>query len=204
MASQEFSYQLRYILVGDIAVGKSCIMLQFSSGQFRKDHEITIGVEFAIKTIEIENKIIKLQIWDTAGAEAFHSVTRSYYKGAACAFLVYDITKKETFNNVTKWLKEVKNNCDKEICIILVGNKIDLENKREVPKEEAEQFALENNLLFIETSAKEGNNIKEAFYESCKSILKYYEEHKITSPRKNKKLIYEEKNEVKEKQKCNC
>ena len=152
-------------------MGKSCILLQFTDNKFREKHEITIGVEFESKTIEVDGKLIKIQIWDTAGHEAFQSITRTYYKGAVGALLVYDITRKETFNHLVKWLSEVKENASKEITIILIGNKNDLENERQVTYEEGESFAKENNLLFLETSAKTSKNITEAFNLSALKIL---------------------------------
>ena len=152
-------------------MGKSCILLQFTDNKFREQHEITIGVEFESKTIEVDGKLIKIQIWDTAGHEAFQSITRTYYKGAVGALLVYDITRKETFNHLVKWLSEVRENASKEITIILVGNKNDLENERQVAYEEGESFAKENNLLFLETSAKTSKNITEAFNLSALKIL---------------------------------
>jgi len=124
-----YNYLFRYIIVGDMAVGKSCILLQFTDNKFRHVHELTIGVEFGAKTIDIDNKLIKIQIWDTAGQEAFQAITRTYYKGAVGALLVYDITRKETFLHVVKWLEEVRNNSSRQIVIILVGNKKDLEQK---------------------------------------------------------------------------
>ena len=152
-------------------MGKSCILLQFTDNKFREKHEITIGVEFESKTIEIDGKLVKIQIWDTAGHEAFQSITRTYYKGAVGALLVYDITRKETFNHLVKWLSEVKENASKEITIILIWNKNDLENERQVTYEEGESFAKENNLLFLETSAKTAKNIAEAFNLSALKIL---------------------------------
>ena len=124
-----YDYLFRYIIVGDMAVGKSCILLQFTDNKFRHQHELTIGVEFGAKTVEIADKLVKIQIWDTAGQEAFQAITRTYYKGAVGALLVYDITRKETFLHAIKWLEEVKNNSSKQIVIILVGNKKDMENK---------------------------------------------------------------------------
>ena len=119
----------------NIAVGKSCILLQFTDNKFRNQHELTIGVEFGAKTIQIDGKTIKIQIWDTAGQEAFQAITRTYYKGAIGALLVYDITRRETFTHVTKWLEEVRNNSSKTITIILIGNKKDLEDKRQISYE---------------------------------------------------------------------
>ena len=136
-------------------------------------HELTIGVEFGAKTIELNNKNIKIQIWDTAGQEAFQAITRTYYKGAAGALLVYDITRRDTFTHVTKWLEEVKSNSSKSICIILIGNKKDLEDKRQVTYEEGENFAKEHGLMFLETSAKTAYNVVEAFNQSASAILNY-------------------------------
>ena len=112
-----------------MTVGKSCLLLQFTDNKFRHQHELTIGVEFGGKTIQIENKAIKIQIWDTAGQEAFQAITRTYYKGAIGALLVYDITRRDTFLHITKWLDEIKTNGSKNVCIILIGNKKDLEEK---------------------------------------------------------------------------
>ena len=145
--------------------------MQFTDNKFRNQHELTIGVEFGAKTIEINGKSIKIQIWDTAGQEAFQAITRTYYKGAIGALLVYDITRKDTFIHVTKWLEEVRNNSSKTITVILIGNKKDLEDKRQVTYEEGEAFAKENGLMFLETSAKTAYNVVESFNLSAQCIL---------------------------------
>lgn len=124
-----FEYIFKYIVIGDTNVGKSCIVLRFIEGVFKKDQENTIGVEFGTKEVEIEGKNVKLQIWDTAGQEAFKSITRSYYRAAAGALLVYDVTSEDSFENVKTWLDEARNNGNEEMVICLVGNKIDLEDK---------------------------------------------------------------------------
>ena len=128
-------------------------------------------MEFGAKTIQINGKSVKIQIWDTAGQEAFQAITRTYYKGAIGALLVYDITRKETFIHVTKWLEEVRNNSSKTITVILIGNKKDLEDKRQVSYEEGEAFAKENGLMFLETSAKTSYNVVESFNLSAQCIL---------------------------------
>lgn len=113
-----------------LGVGKSCLLLQFTDQRFRQQHDLTIGVEFGSRTVKINDKNIKLQIWDTAGQESFKSITRSYYRGAAGALLVYDITRKETFNHLTRWLEEVRQNGNPDITVMLIGNKADLDSRR--------------------------------------------------------------------------
>ena len=122
------------------------------------------------KNITINNRVVRIQIWDTAGQEAFRSITRTYYKSSTCAFIVYDITDKKSFENVLTWLNECRDMCYKDILICLIGNKSDLEGKRVISYEEGKNFADENNLLFFETSAKNGSNIQECFNQSA-SIL---------------------------------
>ena len=183
----------RYIIVGDMAVGKSCILLQFTDNKFRVQHELTIGVEFGAKTIELNNKTIKIQIWDTAGQEQFQAITRTYYKGAIGALLVYDITRRDTFTHVTKWLEEVKSNSSKHICVILIGNKKDLEDKRQVTYEEGESFARENGLMFLETSAKTAFNVVEAFNLSAQASLNNIEKTGVDPTENKNKMKIENK-----------
>ena len=123
------------------------------------------------KNITIKNRIVKIQIWDTAGQEAFRSITRTYYKSSTCAFIVYDISDKKSFDNIVTWLNECRDMCYKDILVCLIGNKCDLEGKRAVSYEEGKNFAEENNLIFFETSAKDGNNIQEIFTESATYLV---------------------------------
>ena len=131
------------------------------------------------KNITIKERNIRIQIWDTAGQEAFRSITRSYYKNSTCALIVYDITSRKTFDNVTLWLKECQDMCYKDVLICLIGNKSDLEGRRIVSFEEGQKFADDNNLLFFETSAKNGNNIQEIFNESATNLVENIESGKI-------------------------
>jgi len=167
---RKFIYKIKK-LYNIIAVGKSNILSKYTHGKFNPDHEITIGCEFMAKNLSIKDRNIRIQIWDTAGQEAFRSITRSYYKNSTCAFIVYDITSRKTFDNVMIWLKECKDMCYKDILICLVGNKCDLEGRRAVSYEEGEKFATDNQLLFFETSAKDGNNIAEMFTESATILV---------------------------------
>ena len=170
------------------AVGKSNILSRYAKNTFKPNHEITIGCEFMAKNIQLKDKIIRIQIWDTAGQESFRSITRSYYKNSTCAFIVYDITFKKTFDNVIIWLNECRDMCYKNILICLIGNKIDLEDKREVTFEDGENFAKENNLLFFETSAKNGNNINEIFLESAKILMNKIEKGEILIENNNTEI----------------
>ncbi|XP_063901231.1 ras-related protein Rab-2-like isoform X2 [Zophobas morio] len=156
-----YTYLFKYIIIGDTGVGKSCLLLQFTDKRFQPEHDLTIGVEFGARIIALEGKQYKLQIWDTAGQESFRSITRSYYRGAACALLVYDISRRETFNHLNTWLSDVKQYASNNMVIMLVGNKCDMHPQRKVSKEEAETFAKEHGLYFMETSAKTTENVEE-------------------------------------------
>uniref|UniRef100_A0A9L0R1Y9 RAB2A, member RAS onco family n=1 Tax=Equus caballus TaxID=9796 RepID=A0A9L0R1Y9_HORSE len=157
-------------------VGKSCLLLQFTDKRFQPVHDLTIGVEFGARMITIDGKQIKLQIWDTAGQESFRSITRSYYRGAAGALLVYDITRRDTFNHLTTWLEDARQHSNSNMVIMLIGNKSDLESRREVKKEEGEAFAREHGLIFMETSAKTASNVEEAFINTAKEIYEKIQE----------------------------
>mmetsp|Transcript_35788 Transcript_35788/g.83112 ORF Transcript_35788/g.83112 Transcript_35788/m.83112 type:complete len:210 (+) Transcript_35788:62-691(+) len=171
-----YAYLFKYIIIGDTGVGKSCLLLQFTDKRFQPVHDLTIGVEFGARMITIDGKQIKLQIWDTAGQESFRSITRSYYRGAAGALLVYDITRRETFNHLTSWLEDARQHSNQNMTIMLIGNKCDLEHRRAVSYEEGEQFAKENNLVFLETSAKTAHNVEEAFVNTAKKIYEKIQE----------------------------
>ncbi|KAJ1633527.1 ras family-domain-containing protein [Pavlovales sp. CCMP2436] len=165
-----YAYLFKYIIIGDTGVGKSCLLLQFTDKRFQPVHDLTIGVEFGARMISIDNKQIKLQIWDTAGQESFRSITRSYYRGAAGALLVYDITRRETFNHLTSWLEDARQHSNSAMCIMLIGNKSDLEHRRAVSYEEGARFAQEHGLVFLETSAKTAANVEEAFIDTARTI----------------------------------
>ncbi|KAL6650878.1 hypothetical protein ACP70R_009803 [Stipagrostis hirtigluma subsp. patula] len=167
-----YAYIFKYIVIGDTGVGKSCLLLQFTDKRFQPVHDLTIGVEFGARVITVDNKPIKLQVWDTAGQEAFRSITRSYYRGAAGALLVYDITRRETFNHLASWLEDLRQHANANMTVILVGNKCDLAHKRAVSYEEGEQFAREHGLIFIEASAKTAQHVEEAFVKTARAIYK--------------------------------
>lgn len=163
-------YLFKYIVIGDSGVGKSCLLLRFADDRFRKDHDLTIGVEFGSKDIKMRDKTIHLQIWDTAGQENFRSITRAYYSGATAALLVYDVTRPSSFASLENWLTEIQSNANANIVTFLVGNKTDLPN-RKVSTEDGESFAEENGLWFMETSAQTGQHVEEVFRGAAQQVL---------------------------------
>jgi len=165
----DYHYLFKYIIVGDAGVGKSCLLLQFTDKRFRAEHDMTIGVEFGHRVVEMDDQRVKLQIWDTAGQEAFRSITRAYYRGATGALLVYDIGRRSTFEHLAQWLMDARQHAQPNMVIILIGNKSDLE-RREVTHEEGAWFARQNGLYFLEASAKTGSNVETAFLDTARSI----------------------------------
>ena len=176
IADLDDTYDVIYkiLLVGDSGVGKTNIMLRYLNKEFNINTKATVGVEFGSKNIIIDKKVIKGQIWDTAGQERYRAITSSYYKGAHGAFVVYDITLKESFDAVDRWINDLRNNTDERLEIILIGNKSDLEEKRQVTKEEGEEKAKEKEVAFMETSALNCNNIEKAFNEILNKVYLAY------------------------------
>ena len=173
--STKFDYLVKFIIIGDSSVGKSNILSVYRDGTFTEKKEPSIGVEFIAKNIDIDSTTFRLQIWDTAGQETFLSMTKVYYKNSSCAFLVYDITDKKTFNHMDFWLKELNKEAPQSILYVLIGNKSDMNLKREVSYEEGNNYAKKNKMIFFETSAKNGDNINKIFRESCQYIKRNIE-----------------------------
>ncbi|XP_022734189.1 ras-related protein RABA5e-like [Durio zibethinus] len=156
-------YLFKIVIIGDSAVGKSNLLSRYARNEFNAHSKATIGVEFQTQSVEIDGKEIKAQIWDTAGQERFRAVTSAYYRGAFGALLVYDISRRATFDNVARWLDELNSHSDTTVARMLVGNKCDLENVREVTLEEGKSLAEAEGLFFLETSALDSTNVRTAF-----------------------------------------
>lgn len=159
----DYDFLFKVVLIGDSGVGKSNLLSRFTRNEFSLESKSTIGVEFATRSIQVDGKTIKAQIWDTAGQERYRAITSAYYRGAVGALLVYDITKHTTFENVSRWLKELRDHADANITIMLVGNKCDLKHLRSVDTQEAQQFCEQEGLSLIETSALDATNVDTAF-----------------------------------------
>lgn len=172
--AEEYDLMFKILLLGDSGVGKSSLLLRYTKNEFISDMRSTIGVEFALKYITIDNYQLKIQIWDTAGMERYRSITNAYYKGAKGVIVLYDICRKKSFENVDKWIDDFKSKADDDAVIILIGNKSDLDDKREVSKEEGESKAKMNKFAFMETSAKDNNNVQKAFETLFGEIVKIY------------------------------
>ena len=181
----QYDLSFKMIVIGDAGVGKSCLTTKASKGIFEETYSATIGFEFLVFNVKINDKVVKLQIWDTCGQELYRSLISSFYRNASLAMMVYAIDNKESFNHIESWLKEVKLQSNPDIKIFLIGNKSDLDEKRKVSLEAAKTFKEENAIhYFSETSAKNGINAKEVFVEAAKLL---YIEHLKYRERKFKK-----------------
>ncbi|XP_039366666.1 ras-related protein ORAB-1-like [Mauremys mutica] len=159
----EYDYLFKLLLIGDSGVGKSCLLLRFADDNYTDSYISTIGVDFKIRTIELEGKTIKLQIWDTAGQERFRTITSSYYRGAHGIIIVYDVTDQDSFSNMHLWLEEIGRYASENVNKLIVGNKNDLTCKKVVDYTTAKEYADALEVPFLETSAKTATNVEQAF-----------------------------------------
>ncbi|KAL6567347.1 Ras-related protein ric2 [Orobanche gracilis] len=164
-AEDDYDYLFKVVLIGDSGVGKSNLLSRFTRNEFSLESKSTIGVEFATRSLTVDGKIIKAQIWDTAGQERYRAITSAYYRGAVGALLVYDITRHSTFENIERWLRELRDHTDPNIVVMLIGNKSDLRHQVAVSTEEGTSFAERESLYFMETSALDATNVDNAFTE---------------------------------------
>ncbi|OIW06061.1 hypothetical protein TanjilG_29817 [Lupinus angustifolius] len=196
-AEDDYDYLFKLVLIGDSGVGKSNLLSRFTKNEFNLESKSTIGVEFATRTVNVhDNKVVKAQIWDTAGQERYRAITSAYYRGAVGALLVYDVTRHATFENVDRWLKELRNHTDANIVVMLVGNKSDLRHLLAVSTEDGKSYAEKESLYFIETSALEATNVENAFAEVltqiyqivCKKSVEATENGTASVPAKGEKI----------------
>jgi Ras-related protein Rab-8A len=167
----DYDHLIKLLLIGDSGVGKSCLLLRFSDGSFTTSFITTIGIDFKIRTIELDQKRIKLQIWDTAGQERFRTITTAYYRGAMGILLVYDVTDESSFNNIRNWIRNIEQHASDNVNKILIGNKADMdESKRAVPTAKGQALADEYGIKFFETSAKTNLNVEQVFFSIARDI----------------------------------
>lgn len=170
---EDYKFLFKVVLVGNAGVGKTCLVRRFTQGLFPPGQGATIGVDFMIKTVEIGNEKVKLQIWDTAGQERFRSITQSYYRSAHALILVYDISCQPTFDCLPDWLREIEEYASSKVLRVLVGNKIDRED-REIPTHVGEDFAQRHSMYYLETSAKEAENVERLFMEIAAELMECF------------------------------
>lgn len=169
--AKNFDLFFKLLLIGDSGVGKTCIIFRFADNTFNPTFISTIGIDFKIRTLEIEGKKVKLQIWDTAGQERFHTITTAYYRGALGIMLVYDVTNENTFQNISKWMRRIEDHANEDVDRILVANKCDLESGRQVTRERGEMLANNYGVQHVETSALSSENVDRAFILLTQQIL---------------------------------
>ena len=215
--SPSFDLSFKVIIVGDQAVGKSCLAIKASRNYFEDFYSPTIGFEFVSFNVRVQDKIIKLQIWDTCGQEVYRSLISSFFRSASLAIVVYSIDSEDSFNNIEKWLNDIKTQSNPDVKIFLIGNKADLEDKRRITKDQGEKLCSDHKLaFFMETSAKTGFNVQNVFIQVAKELYKQHEEIKdrVTRPgtmislpaeennNKVDKLEIEEEDKIKRKKTC--
>ena len=203
MAEEDYDFIFKVLLLGNSDVGKSSLILRYVDQVWSDTFVPTIGVDFKVKTLELQNKQIKMQIWDTAGQERFRNVISSYFRGAHGILLIYDVTNRDSFKNLESWLIEIEKNASENVLKILIGNKNDLVDDKEIKTEEGQAFANRNGMQFIETSAKENTNVTEAFESLAKLMMEFNSEKKAPTTKNDKKALSASAGkDLKTKKKC--
>lgn len=180
--SKRYDILLRLLLVGETGVGKTCLLCKYTNDEFINAHISTIGIDFKMKTLQIDDRKVKVQIWDTAGQERFESITKQFYRRAQGVLLVYDISSRSSYESIPKWLSYVRQFCKEDVSVMLLGNKCDRDDRRQVTMREATQFAKDNRIMFSETSAKSNDNLEQAFLDVCTDIIESQMSQQSESP----------------------
>ena len=201
--TEDYEFIFKVLLLGNSNVGKSSLFLRFVDDIWNDTFVPTIGVDFKIKTFNIDEKKIKMQIWDTAGQERFKNIIASYYRGARGILLIYDVTDKESFKNLSNWLIEIEKNASKNVLKVLIGNKTDLEEKRVITYNQGKEFADSYGLKYIETSAKKNLNVNEAFETLGRELMQASDDKKIGKS-KDKKISVTKAEDLNQEQKKGC
>ena len=201
--TEDYEFIFKVLLLGNSNVGKSSLFLRFVDDIWNDTFVPTIGVDFKIKTFNIDEKKIKMQIWDTAGQERFKNIIASYYRGAHGILLIYDVTDKESFKNLSNWLIEIEKNASKTVLKVLIGNKTDLEDKRVITYNQGKEFADSYGLKYIETSAKKNLNVNEAFETLGRELMQASDDKKIGKS-KEKKISVTKAEDINQEQKRGC
>ena len=213
----EYDLSFKIIVVGDSGVGKSCLTMKGTKNHFEECYSPTVGFEFFTFNIRINDKNIKLQIWDTCGQEAYRSLITSFYRNSSLAIIAYSIDNENSYNNIEAWLNEIKTQANPETKIFLIGNKADLENQRKIPTDSAKQFSKDHGFnFFIETSAKNGYNAQNVFIQAAKELYKSHLEYKDRASRPgsitptpyhqeiNNNILLDEDDDNKKRKKIGC
>lgn len=185
ISMEDYKYLFKVVLIGNAGVGKTCLVRRFTQGLFPPGQGATIGVDFMIKSVEIDGDKVKLQIWDTAGQERFRSITQSYYRSANALIVVYDVCCQASFDSLIQWINEIETHTNSKVLTYLVGNKIDQINRREIPTNIGQQFADRYEMTFLETSAKEADNVEKLFFDIARELTKQAKAHELR-PHNNK------------------
>ena len=202
--SEDYEFIFKVLLLGNSNVGKSSLFLRFVDDIWNDTFVPTIGVDFKIKTFDIDEKKIKMQIWDTAGQERFKNIIASYYRGAHGILLIFDVTDKDSFKNLSNWLIEIEKNASKNVLKVLIGNKTDLEEKRVITYNQGKQFADTYGLKYIETSAKKNLNVNEAFETLGRELMAASDDKRITKTKPNKKISVAKAQDLTPEKKKGC
>ena len=195
-----FDLSFKIIVIGDQGVGKSCLSIKASRNYFEDFYSPTVGFEFVSFNVKVADKNIKLQIWDTCGQEVYRSLISSFYRSASLAIIVYSIDNEESFNNIEKWLNDIKTQSSPDVKIFLIGNKADLDDKRKITREQGEKFSNEHKIsFFTETSAKTGLNVQNVFIQAAKELFIQHEEikNRVSRPGSITNLVYNPEKENK-------